>query len=50
VVVKGIRSADPSGKRLHKLLQESIAAFGRTSLGRDASVKMTLDVDPQGMM
>jgi primosomal protein N' (replication factor Y) len=50
VVVKGIRSADPSGKRLHRLLQDTIAAFGRTSHGRDMSVRMTLDVDPQGMM
>jgi primosomal protein N' (replication factor Y) len=50
VVVKGIRRVDPSGRRLHRLLKESVAAFLRTSLGRNGSVKMILDVDPQGMM
>jgi primosomal protein N' (replication factor Y) len=50
VVVKGVKSADPSGRRLHDVLKDAVAAYGRTSLGRSGGVRMIVDVDPQGMM
>lgn len=50
VVVKAMKTADPSGRRLHQLLKDSTNAYERSALGRSARVRMTLDIDPQGMM
>ena len=50
VVVKGTKTSDPSGRRLHDLLKGVLDAYGRSALGKSRSVRITLDVDPQGMM
>jgi primosomal protein N' (replication factor Y) len=48
IVIKSIRSKDPSGKSLRELLLNTEGIYRRKFA--DSNVKMTIDIDPQGMM
>jgi primosomal protein N' (replication factor Y) len=50
IVVKGIREKDPSGSLLHKALRKAIDQYHGSPVGKSKAVKMTLDIDPHGMM
>lgn len=50
IVIKGMKSKDPSGHKLHEALRQTLAEYGKTVHGTNRSVRVTIDVDPQGMM
>ena len=46
IIVKNLKSKDPAGTELRYALRKSLADFGR----RKSSVKLTVDIDPVGVM
>ena len=49
VVIKNLKSVDPSGSRLRGALEQATLAYDKAT-GTTSGVTMTIDVDPQGMM
>lgn len=50
IVVKDSKERDPSGKRLHRSIRETMEAYRADRLGKSRSVKVIIDIDPVGMM
>jgi primosomal protein N' (replication factor Y) len=50
IVVKDLKSHDPSGLYLRSALLKAKAQYEASSLAVHRKIKMTIDVDPQGMM
>ena len=50
VVIKSLKTNDPSGKRTHEALNEAVVAYKKTPIGKSKPVKMIIDVDPVGTM
>jgi primosomal protein N' (replication factor Y) len=50
VVLKDLKSKDISGVYLHSALIKAKAQYEASPLGVNKKIKMTIDVDPQGMM
>ncbi|HEV8538207.1 MAG TPA: primosomal protein N', partial [Bacteroidota bacterium] len=48
VVVKDLKSDDPSGNLLHRVLKEALAASARLPSAKSRSVRSIVDVDPVG--
>ncbi|MDL1891929.1 primosomal protein N' [Sphingobacteriales bacterium CHB3] len=46
IIVKNLKSKDPAGTELRYALRKSLADFGR----RKSSVRLTVDIDPVGLM
>ncbi len=49
IVIKNIKSTDPSGSRLRGVLEKGLSLSGESG-GKPSGVTMAIDVDPQGMM
>jgi primosomal protein N' (replication factor Y) len=49
VVIKNLKSVDPSGSRLRGVLELAKLSYDKAT-GTTSGVTMTIDVDPQGMM
>ncbi len=49
IVIKNLKSVDPSGTRLRAALEQAKSLYEKDS-GKTSDVTMTIDVDPQGMM
>jgi primosomal protein N' (replication factor Y) (superfamily II helicase) len=50
VVVKDLKSSDPSGSYLRRALLQAKEKYDASSLDSRRTVRMVIDVDPQGMM
>ncbi|MBI1805892.1 MAG: primosomal protein N' [Ignavibacteria bacterium] len=50
IVVKSLKETDPGGHRIHEVLQEVVHGYHASALGKNKSVRLTIDVDPVGMM
>ncbi|MBI4548301.1 MAG: primosomal protein N' [Ignavibacteriae bacterium] len=50
IVVKDVKSIDPSGQRVHQAITSAMKAYGQSTVSRKKSVKLVIDVDPIGMM
>jgi primosomal protein N' (replication factor Y) len=50
VVVKDLKSSDPSGSYLRFALLKAKARYEASSIASNRKIKMIIDVDPQGMM
>ncbi|HZY09807.1 MAG TPA: primosomal protein N' [Bacteroidota bacterium] len=50
IILKDLKSKDPSGKILHRVLTKTLEIFQRSPLRRRKAVKLVIDVDPVGMM
>jgi primosomal protein N' (replication factor Y) len=50
VVVKDLKDKDPSGLHIRTALHKAKEEYATSGLARDKNVRMTIDVDPQGMM
>ncbi len=50
VVVKDLKSIDPSGSSLRSALLKAKAQYEASSIASNRKIKMIIDVDPQGMM
>lgn len=50
IVVKDVRSSDPSGAILHRTLRSAHTAYRSSQIGKSRSVTLIVDVDPQGML
>lgn len=50
VVVKDLKSSDPSGSYLRSALLKAKAQYEASSIASNRKIKMIIDVDPQGMM
>jgi len=50
IVIKDLKSADPSGKRLRDALASVLRQYRDTPEGRGKKVELVVDVDPGGMM
>jgi len=50
IVLKILRENDPSGQIAHRTLNATLEKFGKSVQGKAKSVKVTIDVDPVGMM
>jgi primosomal protein N' len=50
IVIKSIKVKDPSAQIVHKALQQTINEYRNSSLGKKNTMKLTVDVDPVGMM
>lgn len=50
VALKSLKSKDPSGSRLRAAIERAREAYGLRKEGRSRSVRMIIDIDPQGMM
>lgn len=50
IVIKDLKGADPSGSHLRGALLKVKAQYEASALAKNKKVKLTIDVDPQGMM
>lgn len=50
IILKDLKSKDPSGKMLHQVLTKTLENFQRSPLRKRKAVKLVIDVDPVGMM
>ncbi|MBI4811726.1 MAG: primosomal protein N', partial [Ignavibacteriales bacterium] len=50
VIIKSIKTKDPSGKTIHIALKQAIELYRNSPVGKTKSVKVIIDVDPVGMM
>ncbi|MBI3004727.1 MAG: primosomal protein N' [Ignavibacteriales bacterium] len=50
VIIKGLRDVDPSGARMRSALSKARRQYETSDLGKKKSIRLTIDVDPQGMM
>jgi primosomal protein N' (replication factor Y) len=50
IVVKDLKSNDPSGSYLRNALLKAKAQYETSALAANRKIRMTIDVDPQGMM
>ena len=50
IVVKDLKSNDPSGAYLRNALLKAKAQYETSALAANRKIRMTIDVDPQGMM
>jgi primosomal protein N' (replication factor Y) (superfamily II helicase) len=50
VLMKDLKDPDPSGHAFRRALSEALLEYEKTAGGKNRSVKMTVDVDPAGMM
>lgn len=50
IILKNPKAGDPSGRVAHQALQRALRSYENSALGRSKSVRLTLDVDPVGMM
>jgi primosomal protein N' (replication factor Y) len=50
IVLKGLKADDPSGELMHKALHAAMGAYRESPLGKKTTVRITIDVDPVGMM
>ncbi len=50
ILIKDLKTKDPSGKILRNILTKAVSNYNKSSLGKSRSVKIIIDVDPVGMM
>ena len=50
IVIKDLKSKDPSGSQLHRALKKVFEGYDNTKLKNIATVRVIIDVDPVGMM
>lgn len=50
VIIKDLKSKDPSGAILRSTLLKARQQYDSSALAKNKKVRMTIDVDPQGMM
>ncbi|HEY5614858.1 MAG TPA: primosomal protein N', partial [Bacteroidota bacterium] len=50
VIIKNLKSEDPSGSLLHAALLNAKRQYDSSPLGKNRNVQMTIDADPVGMM
>ncbi len=50
IVIKDIKSKNPSGSILHHRLKDVIAKYYSSPLGKNKSINCVVDIDPVGMM
>jgi primosomal protein N' (replication factor Y) len=50
ILIKDLKSKDPSGRMLKDILTRTINSYNKSSLDKNRAVKVTIDVDPVGMM
>ncbi len=50
IVIKDLKSLDPSGKNMHRALHEATKVYRSSQHGRSSSVQLVIDTDPVGMM
>jgi primosomal protein N' (replication factor Y) (superfamily II helicase) len=50
VVLKSLRANDPSGKHVHRILSRTLQLFHTSYKHKNKNAKITIDVDPVGMM
>ena len=50
IVIKSLKTKDPSGKLVHTRLQEAVSVYRASPFVKAKNVKMTIDVDPVGLM
>ena len=50
VIIKNLKSKDPSGSLLHAALLNAKRQYDSSPLGKNRNVQMTIDADPVGMM
>jgi len=50
VVLKDLKSSDPSGSYLRSSLLKAKAQYEASSIASNRKIKMIINVDPQGMM
>ncbi len=50
IVVKDLKSSDPSGSFLRSALLKAKSQYESSPLAANKKIKMIIDVDPQGMM
>ena len=50
IVIKGLKSNDPSGSQLHRAIHKTMERYRSSKLTKIASVRVLIDVDPVGMM
>ena len=50
LIIKDLKSKDPSALELRSALGRAVQRYEASPLGRSGAVRLTVDVDPQGMM
>jgi primosomal protein N' (replication factor Y) len=50
ILIKSVKTKDPAGKRIHYILEQSVAIYRNTPAGKNKATRMIIDVDPTGMM
>jgi primosomal protein N' (replication factor Y) len=50
IIVKDLKNTDPGGSHLRAALLKAREQYQASALGKNRSVQMSIDVDPQGMM
>ena len=50
VLMKDLKKQDPSGRAFRRALADALGEYEKSAGGKNRSVKMTIDVDPAGMM
>jgi primosomal protein N' (replication factor Y) len=50
IAVKDLKSKDISGKFAREALRKAVRTYQASALGKSRTVKLILDIDPQGMM
>jgi primosomal protein N' (replication factor Y) len=50
IILKDLKSKDPSGHQLHRALKSALVAYTISTLGKSRSASIVIDVDPAGMV
>jgi primosomal protein N' (replication factor Y) len=50
VVIKDVKSTDPSGAKLHRAIRQVMEAYKKSPVKNIGTVRVLIDVDPAGMM
>ena len=50
IVIKDLKSTDPSGQRMQRVLQMVFQLYKTSGLGKSRAVRLIIDIDPVGMM
>ncbi len=50
IILKDLKSKDPSGHQLHRALNNAFKSYFSSTLGKSKSAKILIDIDPVGMM
>jgi primosomal protein N' (replication factor Y) len=50
ILIKDLKSKDPSGKILRDILASTVKNYNSSTMGKSRAVKVIIDIDPVGMM